>query len=167
MKKIVIASENLEKISGISRAFQKFFKDSQIRVKSLAVPSGVPEQPVGNEIFVGAENRLNAAKKLTENHNYDYIVSCESGLVNLYKMHFNVQVVLIYSFKLNSITWGISDGVTVPKEDVEMIKNISLKKYFMEKFDGSDISKFSKGLSSRDKLILQATIMALSAWNWK
>lgn len=165
MIKIVVASESLPKIEGISQAFKKFYNDGHIRVKSVAIPSQVPEQPIGEEIFQGAENRLEGAKIQIDNNSYDYIVSCESGLLKLHKMYFNVQVVMIYSAHTKEITWGISDGLLVPLDDVKTIRNISLKKYFMEKFDGRDVINFSKGLSSREKLIEQATLIALAGWN--
>ena len=85
-----VASKNSVKLYAINTAFKRFFKD--VKIISKDVESGVAAQPVNDDVFKGAKNRLEALK---DDSDYDYLVSCESGLTSLAGHWFNVQVVMI------------------------------------------------------------------------
>ena len=59
--KILIGTKNPGKIEGTKRAFEKYFKD--IEIEGILVHSNVPDQPVNEEIFQGAKNRVKNLKK--------------------------------------------------------------------------------------------------------
>lgn len=55
--KILIATKNKRKIEGAKRAFLRYFDN--VEINSVAVESNVAEQPVNDEIYTGAKNRVN------------------------------------------------------------------------------------------------------------
>lgn len=79
MKTVIIASENPVKISAVKNAFERFFTDGTFRFEGISVPSGVPDQPKGNEETLhGAKNRAENAKN--ERTDGDYFVGLEGGI---------------------------------------------------------------------------------------
>lgn len=78
MKKIIIASKNPAKIQAVENAFSKVFPKEQFQYEGISVPSGVPDQPIGEEeTLVGAENRVENAKQKFDG---DYWVGLEGGV---------------------------------------------------------------------------------------
>lgn len=79
MKKIIIASKNPAKIKAVEMAFSKVFPGERFEYVGVNVPSGVPDQPIGeDETLVGAENRVENAK---QKFGADYWVGLEGGVV--------------------------------------------------------------------------------------
>lgn len=72
---VAVGSANPVKVAGVAAAFHAFLPDSD--VDGVAVPSGVPEQPQGDETLVGARARAVAALDMT---GADYAVGVEAGL---------------------------------------------------------------------------------------
>lgn len=162
--KILIASKSKIKIEGISDSFRKFFPKEEIIVESVEAESEVSSQPINNDVFKGAKNRLENAKK--SEIQYDYIVSCESGLLEQFGNWFNMQIVLIENDE-GIQAWANSAGFQIPDKYIPQILETSLKEVFDNIFEcNGGISLLSNGISSRKKLILDATIMALSKFNW-
>ena len=65
--KAVIATKNAGNIEGAKRALSHYFED--ITIEGVAVESNVPEQPVNDQIYQGANNRLQNVKQYCiENH---------------------------------------------------------------------------------------------------
>jgi inosine/xanthosine triphosphatase len=63
-KKIIIASKNPVKVKATLEGFHAMFKNFDCVVEGHDLPSGVPNQPMGDkETFDGAFNRAMAAKK--------------------------------------------------------------------------------------------------------
>ena len=80
MKKIIIASKNPAKIQAVENAFSKVFPNEVFKYVGVSVPSGVPDQPIGeDETFAGAENRVDNAMKECDG---DYWVGLEGGVAN-------------------------------------------------------------------------------------
>jgi len=80
MKKIIIASKNPAKIKAVENAFSKVFPNETFDYEGISVPSGVPEQPIGEEeTLKGAENRVNNAKN---EFAADFWVGLEGGVAN-------------------------------------------------------------------------------------
>lgn len=79
MKTIVIASKNPVKIKAVKQAFARMFPGQMFQLESVAVASGVSDQPKSDdEILKGAETRANNAK--IEKSNADYWVGIEGGI---------------------------------------------------------------------------------------
>ncbi|WP_068083118.1 inosine/xanthosine triphosphatase [Polycladidibacter stylochi] len=77
--KICVASQNPVKIAAAREAFEKVFPESVCDVVALAAPSGVPDQPLGdNETLLGAQNRADYAQG--EAQDCDFWVSLEGGI---------------------------------------------------------------------------------------
>ena len=80
MKKIIIASKNPAKIKAVENAFSKVFPNEVFEYEGVSVPSGVPDQPIGEEeTLLGAENRVKNAKSKFK---ADYWVGLEGGVAN-------------------------------------------------------------------------------------
>lgn len=78
MQKVIIASHNPVKINAAKAGFLKVFPKNKFRFIGVSAPSGVPEQPCGNEILKGAVNRANNVSKLV--HDADYWLGIEGGV---------------------------------------------------------------------------------------
>ena len=73
---IGIATQNMRKIEAIKSIFEKYFTELEIKYDSS--DSGVPEQPVNDEVFEGAKNRIeNLKKKNPDFRQCDYLIACE------------------------------------------------------------------------------------------
>jgi inosine/xanthosine triphosphatase len=80
MKKIIVASKNPVKINSILNAFVKIFPDEKFEVEGVSVPSGVSDQPMGeDETIKGATTRVANAQKLYPDA--DYWAGLEGGIV--------------------------------------------------------------------------------------
>lgn len=79
MKTIVIASKNPVKIKAVKHAFTLMFPGQMFKLESVAVASGVSDQPTSDtEVLKGAENRASNAKKKTPHA--DFWVGIEGGI---------------------------------------------------------------------------------------
>ena len=65
--KVLIATKNQGKIEGAKRALEKYFDN--ITVEGIPADSEVGEQPVNNEIYEGAKNRVKNLKKYCKENN--------------------------------------------------------------------------------------------------
>lgn len=160
---VKIATKNLTKIKAINEVFNEYF--GKVEIGTYIVESDVHEQPQNDEVFKGAENRINNLKeklKIDNQYLYDYIVACEGGLINFYGKWFNVQVVTIENGDGKQST-GISQGYPIPERYIEQIINTSLADVLDELFDGKGgIRILTKNKRKREDLVKEATIMALT-----
>ena len=162
--KIAIATTSPTKIKGVLEAFRSCFPEIEIEIESKGVDSGVGIQPVEDDVFIGAENRLNELKSNIISS--DYYISCESGLLKQYNKYYNAQVVLIE--KDNIRKFGISPAFPIPDEYLEEIINTELRNVFDKIFDGKGgVSILTHYQTNRVDLIKYSTMMALSGFNWK
>ena len=162
MLKVAIATTSIEKIDGIKETFSRFYhlEQSEIEFYSMSVESGVPRQPFGNETYAGALNRVNAIRKKIPD--MDFYISCEAGIENAFGNYFNVQVVCIFETKSQMYFWGKSAGWSIPSEDIEIIKRVTLDTYLREKGITS-IEELLGTSNSRSSAVAQATELALAS----
>ena len=59
--KILMGTKNPGKIEGARQAFEKYFEN--VEIEGISVESEVSAQPVNEEIFQGAKNRVKNLKK--------------------------------------------------------------------------------------------------------
>lgn len=79
MKKIIVASTNPTKVNSTLAGFQAMFPLDEFCVESLAVPSGVSDQPLSDaETLQGALNRAQAIYE--RNETADFWVGIEGGM---------------------------------------------------------------------------------------
>ena len=79
--KIIVASKNPVKIDATRIAFERAFPEEQVEILSEATPSGVPDQPLGDEqTLLGAKNRAEGA--LTMFPDVDFSVGLEGGIID-------------------------------------------------------------------------------------
>ncbi len=162
MLKVAIATTSLEKIDGIRKGISRFFnlEESEMKFYSISSVSGVPSQPFGDETYQGALNRVtDIREKIPE---MDLYVGCEAGIENAFDQYFNVQVVCIFDNKVQKYFWGKSSGWSIPSEDIEIIKSITLDGYLREK-GVSCIEQLFGTLNSRKLAVAQATELALAS----
>ena len=74
---VLVGSVNPVKISAAQSVFESYFPNNNIDCTGIHAPSGVPEQPLGEEqTRVGAENRV---KHLQQHHQADFYCAMEGG----------------------------------------------------------------------------------------
>ena len=158
--KILIATNNPNKVEAIKNAFERYFLDNTLEIHSFSVDSKVPSQPCNEDVFKGADNRIEGVRKQVED--WDFLVSCEGGLIEQCGHWFNVQVVKI-EHKDGKTGVGLSQGFQIPSQYLEETKNTSVAKILDKIFEGKGgVSVLTKGLYNRQKLIEDGTIMALT-----
>lgn len=88
MSTVYVASASKEKTNAVQQAFLQLYPNQENHVVPLDnagdISSGVPEQPMNDEIYTGAWNRLRGLKSLLLKRNVlcpgDLIISFESGI---------------------------------------------------------------------------------------
>ncbi len=77
--RVVVASKNPVKVAAARTAFEALFPDTAVEIGGISVPSGVAEQPVGDqETRAGAAGRAAAARKAQPGA--DFWVGVEGGI---------------------------------------------------------------------------------------
>ena len=65
--KILMGTKNPGKIEGAKLAFEEYFDN--VEIEGISVNSEVSDQPINNEIFQGAKNRVKNLKEYAKNNN--------------------------------------------------------------------------------------------------
>lgn len=82
MPHIVVASKNPVKVKAALQGFEEMFPQQTFTATGISVPSGVNDQPLGDdETYQGAWNRVQAAKAAQPDA--DYWVGIEGGNIKL------------------------------------------------------------------------------------
>ena len=162
--KILIGSNNKAKIEGAKLAFEKYFSDFEIISKDIQ--SGVNEQPINDEILLGARNRIKGLKELNLKY-FDFYISSEAGLISIGDLFVNINMGVIEDINGYESS-GTSQGFMVPKSRIEEIKSKSLGVIMDEIFHGINLSKnkggihfLSLGEVNRIQLVKDSFILAL------
>ena len=159
MATVKVATVNPVKIEAIRKAFSRYFEN--VELIPFDVESGVPDQPLNEDVFKGAKNRIANLKEIGD-ANWDFLVSCEGGLICQYGYWFNMQVVQIEQ-KEGKTGIGLSQGYQIPSEYVEEACNTSIAKLLDRLFKGKGgIGVLTHGEFQRKDLIESGTIMALT-----
>ncbi len=176
--KVLIATKNQGKIEGAKKALEHYFTD--IEIKGIPVESNVSEQPVNDEIYNGAKNRVKNLKEYAKenNINADLYLSIESGINNSLGRWMITNIAVIEDNN-GFESYGTSPSFPVPDRLVEDIIDTDLSQV-MNKIFTKDDERHNKGGGiqllthneiSRIDLTEYAFIMALTKYingeKWK
>ena len=138
--KVLIGTKNPGKIQGAKEALENYFENFDI--EGISVSSNVGEEPVNNEIYEGARNRVDNLIKYAEDNNIDaeYFLGVESGITNLLGKWIIVNIAVIKD-KNGYESWGTSPAFPVPDRYVEEIISTDLGKVMDKIFQEKDLNK--------------------------
>lgn len=166
--KILIGTKNPAKITGAKEAFEKYYE--QIDIEGIPVSSDVSEEPVNDEIYLGARNRVNNLIKYAKENNIDaeYFLGIESGITNLLGKWVIINIAVIKD-KNGYESAGTSSAFPVPDKYVDEIITTDLGKVMDRIFNEKELRKGKGGISflthdiiNRIDLTREAFIMALT-----
>lgn len=165
--KILMGTKNPGKIEGAKLAFEEYFDN--VEIEGIGVSSDVSNQPINEEIFLGAKNRVKNLKKYAKENNIeaDFFIASEAGITNLLGDWIDINSAVIES-KDGFQTVGCSQGFQVPEKYMPEIMETELGKVMDKLFDGENLGKGKGGISrlthdvvTRIELTKNAFVMAL------
>lgn len=166
--KIMIATKNPAKIEGATQAFAEYFKEFEI--EGISASSDVSEQPVNDEVYQGASNRVKNLRKIADEQGKeaDYYIAVESGITNQLG-EWTILSIAVIEDKEGVRSWGISPGFPVPQKYVQEIIETDLGRVMDRIFHETElrvgkggINLLTKGKITRIEQTKQAFIMALT-----
>lgn len=167
---VKIATESCGKREATQRVFSEIYPN--LRIDAVKVNSGVSAQPFDEEVFLGAQTRLDNLKKKVkkEKEEYDFLVACEGGIVffEAFQKYFNVHVCVIEN-KFGERGVGLSQAYPIPEKYIDEIKRTSLADFFDNKmFNGAGgISMLTEGYVTRIVIVESSIRMALTELKWQ
>jgi len=166
--KVLIGTNNQGKVEGAKQAFEKFYKD--VKVEGISVSSGVSDEPVNDEIYRGASNRVNNLIKYSKENNIDvdFYVGVESGITNQLGKWCIIQIAVVKD-KSGYESFGTGPAFPVPEKYVDEIINTDLGLLMDKIFKGNGLKNEKGGIAhltndviTRYDLTREAIIMALT-----
>ena len=169
--KVLIGTKNQGKIEGAKKALEHYFEG--IEIIGIPVASNVSEQPVNDEIYNGARNRVKNLKEYAKENNIDadLYLSIESGINNSLGRWMITNIAIIED-NTDFESYGTSPSFPVPDRLIKDIINTDLSQV-MDKVFTKDNERHNKGggiqLLTHDKisrinLTEYAFIMALTKY---
>lgn len=134
--KVLVATKNQGKIEGAKKALERYFDN--IEITGIPVESNVSEQPVNEDIFIGAKNRVKNLKAYCKENNIeaDLYLSVESGINNFFGKWMITGIAVIEDDN-GFESYGAGPSFPVPDRLVEDIINTDLNQV-MNKVYGED-----------------------------
>ncbi len=166
--KVLIGTKNAGKIEGAKQALERYYND--IEIIGVDVSSDVNEQPLNEEIYIGARNRVDNLIKYALENNIDAtcFLGIESGITNLLGKWVIINVAVVKD-KNGYESFGTSAGYPVPEKYVNAILETDLGKVMDDIFKQHDLRSDKGGISfltrneiTRIDLTRDAFIMALT-----
>jgi len=143
---------------------------TKVEVIRIEVDSKVPNQPINEETFEGAENRALELKRInkTKKLNAQFFIGLEGGIIELYSKWFNFGVACIIDNE-EKTGLGVSPCFELPDRMVqELLNNAELGEIMGNmtkdrniKKKGGAIGFFTKGKMERKDLYVSGLIAAL------
>lgn len=174
--KLLIGTTNKTKINGALEAFKEYYNN--VSIEGISVSSEVSEQPLNEEIYLGARNRVNNLIEYSNKNKIkaDYYLGIESGIMNLYGKYIIINIAIIKDNNGHE-SIGTSSGFPVPDKYVQEIINTDLGKVIDNIYKENNIrtnkgtiSFLTKDKINRTILTKEAFIMALTKFvnnDWK
>ena len=171
---ILVGSLNPVKLEAVEEAFQNYYKD--ITVVGVDVHSGVSNQPIDREVFVGAENRAINLKSKNDSENYgaEFFIGIEGGITKSYSRWFAFGVACIVDEHGNK-GFGTSSHFELPGKITQKLLTGEELGFVMDemlnaentKQKGGAISFFTNGVMNRKELYVPGIISALVPFHHK
>ena len=173
--KILIGTKNPGKIEGAKEAFEKYFDN--VEINGISVDSEVGDQPIDENIMIGAKNRVKNLKKYAKENNVeaDYFAAAEAGITSLLGEYIDFNITVIEN-KDGVQSVGVSQGFQIPEKYMDEIKESELGKVMDRIFDKNSLNKSKGGISiltkdrvtTKDKKCLQfGLVITLKEMNGK
>lgn len=169
--KVLIATKNPGKIEGAKKAFEEYFENFEI--EGIGVSSDVSDQPVNDEIYQGAKNRVRNLKKYANENNIkaDLFLGIESGINNALGRWMITNIAVIEDNN-DFESYGTSPSFPVPDRLVKNIIDTDLSQVMNTVFTednerhnkGGGIQLLTHDKISRIDLTKMAFIMALTKY---
>lgn len=166
--KILIGTNNQGKVEGAKQAFEKFYKE--VEITAVPVKSDVADEPVNDEIYKGANNRVNNLIKYANEKNIeaDFFIGIESGITNQLGKWVIIQIAVIKD-KNGYESFGTGPAFPVPDKYVDEIINTDLGIVMNKIYNGNGLKNEKGGIAhltndviTRYDLTREAFIMALT-----
>lgn len=169
--KVLIATKNQGKIEGARKALETYF--DSVEIEGIPVESNVSEQPVNDEIYNGAKNRVKNLKEYAQKNNKeaDLYLAIESGITNSLGRWMITNIAVIED-NSDFESYGTSPSFPVPERLVQDVIDTNLSEV-MDKVFTKDEERHNKGGGiqllthekiSRIDLTKMAFIMALTKY---
>lgn len=176
--KVLVATKNQGKIEGAKRALENYFDN--VEIQGIPVESNVSEQPVNDEIYNGAKNRVKNLKMYAKENNLvaDLYLSIESGINNSLGRWMITNIAVIEDNN-DFESYGTSPSFPVPDGLVQDVIDTDLSQVMNKIFEkdeerhnkGGGIQLLTHNKISRIDLTEMAFIMALTKYinddNWR
>lgn len=176
--KVLIATKNQGKIEGAKKALLSYFNN--VEIEAIPVQSNVSDQPVNEEIYNGAKNRVRNLKEYAQQNNKqaDLYLAIESGITNSLGRWMITNIAVIEDNN-DFESYGTSPSFPVPERLVKDIVDTDLSQVMNKVFTqdeerhnkGGGIQLLTHGKVSRIDLTQMAFIMALTEYinenKWK
>lgn len=169
--KVLIATKNKGKIEGAKRALENYFNN--VEIQGIPVESNVSEQPVNDEIYNGAKNRVKNLKMYAKENNLvaDLYLSIESGINNSLNRWMITNIAVIEDNN-DFESYGTSPSFPVPDKLVQDVIDTDLSQVMNKLFEkdeerhnnGGGIQLLTHNKISRIDLTEMAFIMALTKY---
>jgi len=163
---IAVGSANVVKVAAVRSVMEKVY--GEVRITAVDVPSGVPEQPFGDQTHQGSENRARAALG-----DHDMAVGIEAGVFEMLDGLYDIQHCTIIS-RDGKVTYGQGSGFRYPDSIAELVRNgMTVGNSVKAVYGDTDIGKkqgavglLSKGLIDRKSLTEQSVTAAMIPRLW-
>lgn len=172
--KILVGSKNPVKLDAVKETFSLYF--NSIEVIGIEVNSNVPDQPINEETFTGAQNRANELKKINSEQslNGDFFVGIEGGIQKNYNKWFALGCMCIID-KNGKTSFGTSAHFELPPIVIDQLLERRELGHVMDKImnaentkqKGGAIAFFTNGKMNRKELYIPGLISALVPFQHK
>lgn len=169
--KVLIGTKNQGKIEGAKKALEHYFTD--VELKGIPVESNVNEQPLNDEIYNGAKNRVKNLKEYAKENNIDadLYLGVESGINNSLGRWMITNIAVIED-NTDFESYGTSPSFPVPDRLVKDIIDTDLSQVMNTVFSkdderhnrGGGIQLLTHNEITRIDLTEYAFIMALTKY---
>lgn len=118
--KVLIATKNPGKIEGARKALMRYFDD--VDLQGISVESNVPDQPLNDDVYIGAGNRITNLKKYAKENGIeaDLYLSIESGINNFFGSWMITSVAMVEDNKENK-GQGTGPSFPLPEKYVQNV----------------------------------------------
>lgn len=167
---ILVGSKNPVKVAAAKAVFERYYPDHQIDCQGLHAPSGVPDQPIGeDETRIGAENRV---RYLQQHHDADFYCAMEGGAADFSYGPATFAFVVIANKTNMSI--GRSSNLPLPRSfyqallDGEELGNVMDAAFNTTniKQQGGAIGLLTHHQATRESTYTQALTLAMAPFNF-